>query len=61
MILYIFISALLMKNICNGNLVDSDGKPTRYGWNTTGQSLVTMFILLTGDLWTDIMHDTVSS
>lgn len=41
--------------------MDEDGNKTRYGFDTTAQSLVTMFILLTGDLWTDIMHNTVSS
>jgi hypothetical protein len=36
MVLYIFISALLMKNICkNKVVVDEDGNLTRYGWETT--------------------------
>ena len=59
MFLYLFISALLFKQLCKGKLKDDFGNPSRYGWNNTSQSLVTIFILLTGDLWTDIMHYTV--
>jgi voltage-dependent calcium channel L type alpha-1F len=35
MILYLFISALLFKQLCKGKLVDEKGKPSRYGWNNT--------------------------
>jgi hypothetical protein len=35
MLLYLFISALLMKNICYGGLKDEDGNEMPYGWNST--------------------------
>jgi voltage-dependent calcium channel L type alpha-1F len=35
MILYLFISALLFKQLCKGKLVDEKGEPSRYGWNNT--------------------------
>ncbi len=35
MILYLFISALLFKQLCKGNLLDDNGDPSRYGWNNT--------------------------
>ena len=56
MLLYLFISGLLMKNICYNDLYDENGKISRFGWSTTSKSLVSLFVFLTGDLWNDIMH-----
>jgi hypothetical protein len=35
MILYLFISALLMKNVCTNDLTDEEGKESPFGWKST--------------------------
>lgn len=54
-ILYLFISALLAKQFFNGDLKDLDGEPSRYNFSTTANSLITIFIVLTGENWNEIM------
>lgn len=53
--LYLFISALLTKQFYSGNLYDSDGNVSRYRFSTTGDALVSVFIILTGENWNEIM------
>jgi len=35
MILYLFISALLMKNVCKNDLKDEEGNKSPFGWKST--------------------------
>ena len=54
--LFMFIYALVGKSFFHGDMYDLDGNITRYNFNTTGDSLVTMFIILTGENWNEIMR-----
>lgn len=54
-ILYLFIFALLAKQFFNLPLVNDKGKVQRYNFQTTGKSLITVFIILTGENWNYIM------
>ena len=54
-ILFLFISALLAKQFFSGELSDDDGEPSRYNFSSTIQSLITIFIVLTGENWNEIM------
>lgn len=54
-ILYLFISALLTKQFFSEPLLDGDGNPSRYSFGSTGSALVSMFIILTGENWNEIM------
>ena len=54
-ILYLFISALLTKQFYNEPLLDGDGELSRYNFGSTGKALVTIFIILTGENWNEIM------
>ena len=54
--LYLFISALLTKQFFSDPpLVDGDGEESRYSFASTGQALISMFIILTGENWNEIM------
>lgn len=53
--LYLFISALLTKQFYSGELLDSDGEVSRYRFSSTGDALVSVFIILTGENWNEIM------
>jgi hypothetical protein len=53
--LFLFISALLAKQFFSGPLYDDDGGPSRYSFSSTVQSLITIFIVLTGENWNEIM------
>ena len=53
--LYLFISALLTKQFFSETLRDGDGNPSRYSFASTGQALISMFIILTGENWNEIM------
>jgi len=53
--LFLFISALLMKQFYQGELIDDEGEVSRYSYSTTGSALINVFILLTGEAWTDQM------
>lgn len=57
--LYLFISALLTKQFYSGELHDGDGNVSRYRFSTTGDALVSVFIVLTGENWNEIMIQTV--
>ena len=54
-ILYLFISALLTKQFYSEPLLDMDGNESRYNFGSTTQALVTVFIVLTGENWNEIM------
>jgi hypothetical protein len=54
-ILYLFISALLGKQFFSGQLFDADGNVSRYRFTSTGWALVSVFIVLTGENWNEIM------
>lgn len=53
--LYLFISALLTKQFYPDQLLDGDGNPSRYSFSTTGDALISVFIILTGENWNEIM------
>lgn len=60
--LYLFISALLCKQFYSGELKDLWGEAkSRYSFSTTGDALVTVFIILTGENWNEIMLSTIYS
>jgi len=54
-ILFMFISALLAKQFFFETLVEDDGSDSRYSFSTTIQSLITIFIVITGENWNAIM------
>lgn len=54
-ILYLFIMALLSKQLYGETLYDEDGNESRYTFRTTGYSLITIYIILTGENWNEIM------
>lgn len=53
--LYMFIFALLTKQFYNGDLFDLDGELSRYKFSSTGDAIVSVFIILTGENWNEIM------
>ena len=59
--LYLFISALLAKQFFQNPLFDSDGEPSRYSFSSTGFSLITIFIVLTGENWNEVMVQVIAS
>lgn len=54
-ILYLFIMALLSKQLYGEKLITEDGEESRYTFRTTGYSLITIYIILTGENWNEIM------
>lgn len=54
-VLYIFISALLTKQFFSDPLYTTDGEISRYSFSSTGAALQTVFIILTGENWNEIM------
>jgi voltage-dependent calcium channel L type alpha-1D len=58
--LYLFISALLTKQFYPDELLDGDGNPSRYSFQSTGDSLVSVFIILTGENWNEIMVQVIA-
>ena len=55
-LLYLFISALLTKQFFSEPpLLDGDGNVARYSFSSTGMAIVSMFIILTGENWNEIM------
>ena len=56
MLLFNFISSLLLKNINGEPLYDYDGNPFNMGYNTTALAMVSNFIYMTGDNWVDLMN-----
>lgn len=54
-LLYLFISSLLAKQFFSQPLLDSEGEVSRYSFISTERALVTIFIVLTGENWNEIM------
>jgi voltage-gated sodium channel len=55
--LFLFIYALIGKQFYSSKpLLFEDGEPSPYRFDTIGQSLVTVFILLTSENWTEVCH-----
>jgi hypothetical protein len=54
-ILFVFISALLAKQFFSGPLLTEEGEFSRYNFSSTVHSLITIFIVLTGENWNEIM------
>ena len=54
-ILYLFIMSLLAKQLFGNPLKTEDGEPSRYSFSNTGIALITIFIVLTGENWNEIM------
>lgn len=60
-ILFMFISALLAKQFYLNELMDDDGNPSRYSFGSTIESLITIFIVITGENWNAIMIEVIDS
>jgi hypothetical protein len=54
--LYMFIYSLIGKSYFSGDMLDSEGALSRYHFNTMMNSMLVMFILLTGENWNEIMR-----
>ena len=54
-LLFLFVYALIGKQFFWGDMVDEDGEVSRYHFNTTTDSMITMFIVLTGENWNYVM------
>ena len=57
--LFLFISALLTKQFFSEDLYGSDGEVSRYNFGSTGDALITIFIILTGENWNQIMVEVI--
>jgi Ion transport protein len=57
MLLFNFISSLLLKNINGQPLHDFDGNLYPMGYNTTALAMLSNFIYMTGDNWCDLMNN----
>lgn len=53
--LFIFILALFCKQFFGVPLIYEDGSESRYAFTDTYTAMITMFIILTGENWTEIM------
>jgi voltage-dependent calcium channel L type alpha-1D len=60
-ILFMFISALLAKQFFFKPLEEDDGSESRYSFSSTIQSLITIFIVITGENWNAIMVQVIDS
>ena len=54
-LLYLFITSLLAKQFFGEQLYGDDGEESRYSFTKTGASLITIYIVLTGENWNEIM------
>ena len=57
--LFLFISALLTKQFYPDMLHGDDGSDSRYNFGSTGEALITIFIVLTGENWNQIMVEVI--
>jgi hypothetical protein len=59
-VLYLFIMALLSKQLYGETLYDEEGNESRYTFRSTGWSLITIYIILTGENWNEIMIQVIN-
>jgi voltage-dependent calcium channel L type alpha-1D len=60
-LLFLFIFALLCKQFFSEPLLDDGGEVSRYSFGDTYTALVTMFIILTGENWNEVMILVISN
>jgi len=60
-VLFLFIFALLCKQFYSEPLLDDDGEESRYSFGDTFTALITMFIILTGENWNEVMILVISN
>lgn len=53
--LFMFVYALIGKSFFAGDMFDLTGEPSRYHFNSMMDSMLVMFILLSGENWNEIM------
>ena len=59
-VLFLFIAALLTKQFFSEEpLYKEDGSLSRYDFASTYQALITIFIILTGENWNEIMVEVI--
>lgn len=58
-LLFLFVYSLIGKQFFYGEMVDLDGEVTRYHFNSTTDSMITMFIVLSGENWNYVMETVV--
>lgn len=56
MFLLVFIYSLLGMQFFSGELYEEDGSQARYNFQSFGHSLITIFIILTGENWNEVMY-----
>jgi len=61
MFLLLFIYALIGMQFFSGPLLDSEGEVARYNFNSFGWSLITIFIILTGENWNEVMFVVINT
>ena len=54
--LFLFVYSLIGKQFFYGVMIDEDGEETRYHFTTTVDSMITMFIVLTGENWNYVLN-----
>ena len=54
-LLFLFVYSLIGKQFFHGDMLNDDGEFTRYHFNTTTDAMITMFIVLTGENWNEVM------
>jgi len=55
-LLYMFIYSLIGKSYFFGDLMNEDGNLSRYHFNNIANSMLVIFIILTGENWNDVMR-----
>lgn len=56
MFLLVFIYSLLGMQFFSTDLIEEDGSIARYNFGSFGHSLITIFIILTGENWNEVMY-----
>ena len=54
-LLFMFVYSLVGKQFFYGEMIDEDGVVSRYHFNSTPDSMITMFIVLSGENWNYVM------
>lgn len=60
-LLFLFIFALLCKQFFSETLLDDGGEESRYAFGDTYTAIITMFIILTGENWNEVMILVISN